>query len=160
MKAYVVYGSRYGATKKCGEYIAEKTNGVCTNNVDWKDASCIVLGTNVYAGMFHKDIKAFIKEHLDMLLQKRVILYVSGIAQDNLEKEIEENLSKALQEHIEHIVFVNGVLDFKKMNFMERKIIKMINKKANLIETIQKDTCVDFLDYQALDTICEYVEEA
>jgi len=41
---------------------------------------CIIVGSSVYAGMFRKKAKAFLSQNADVLRQKKLGLFVSGMS--------------------------------------------------------------------------------
>ncbi|MEG0329782.1 MAG: flavodoxin domain-containing protein [Longicatena sp.] len=150
MKIALAYASKYGAVKEIAQLIQKdidlvlidlKKEKICVSDYD-----VIIIGTSVYAGMMQKEVKQLIHEQ-STLLDKKVFMFLSGLNKDDTKKVIVENVGETFYQNIICANCLGGKLDFSKMNFMEKTMIKAINKKAKIIAHIPKDECVDLLDH-------------
>lgn len=135
MKTLIVYSSKYGATKKCAEKIGKalgkdvlvinlKREKVPTLNSYDK----VIIGSSVYAGMLRKEVKAFCKANESILKTKKLAVFLSCFDTAGVARYIKENLPLALVEEIKVTGCCGGVMDFKKMNFFERFMVRQISK--------------------------------
>ena len=82
MKTLILYYSKYGTTEKCAKLLSEKIDGgadvvryVDRKNADFGNYDTIIIGAPVYMGMLKK-MKAFCEANLQMLLTKKIGLFV------------------------------------------------------------------------------------
>jgi menaquinone-dependent protoporphyrinogen oxidase len=139
MKTLVVYASKHGAAEECAKEIAKKVSGEVelVNLSERKASECssydrVVIGGSIYAGMIQKEVKEFCTKNLECLMQKKVGLFVSCMDDKNALTYIANSFPKELVASALVKQGLGGAFYFKKMNFLERFIIKMIaNSKAN-----------------------------
>lgn len=145
MKNLIIYSSKHGFTKKCAEMLKEglKDGGDLINlkenqKIDLDNYQVIILGSSVYAGNIQKDMKDFIEKNHDALMEKNTGLFTCNMHKG---QEAEEQLKKVyplnLVEKSFMVTFFGGSFDFKKMNFIEKQIVKKIAKVSESVETIE-----------------------
>lgn len=162
MKTLLVYGTKHGATKQIALEL-QKLLGSCeiidvdAFTGDFANYDKIIFGTNVYAGRFHKRIKEQVKQCINQ--NRKVAVYISGINEQEIDKQIQENFDEELRKHIQHVAILGGMLDFKKMNFFERQIIKLINKKGNLYDQIPEDGIVNKINYKGIEEFVGVIKD-
>ena len=81
MSGIILYKSKYGATKKYAEWIAERTGFACikTDEADVKklaEYDTIILGGGVYASGIAG--LSFLKKNVDKLAGKKILVYCCG----------------------------------------------------------------------------------
>lgn len=162
MKTLLVYGTKHGATKQIALEL-QKLLGSCeivdvdAFTGDFANYDKIIFGTNVYAGQFHKKIKEQVKQCINQ--NRKVAVYISGINEQEIDKQVQENFGEELRNSIEHVAILGGMLDFKKMNFFERQIIKLINKKGNLYDRIPEDGIVNKINYKGIEEFVGVIKD-
>ncbi|MEG0857510.1 MAG: flavodoxin domain-containing protein [Terrisporobacter sp.] len=137
MKSLIVFGSRYGTTEICANKLKEYLNGeVEIVNIDKNDNIIlekyenIIIGSPVYAGSFNKKIKEFIENNKIELTKKRLGLFMCCMSQgEKIKEQFEQNVPKDILKVASVKVNFGGEFKFSKMNFFEKKIIKIIAKK-------------------------------
>lgn len=136
MRTLIVFSSKYGATQKCAESIknglkhdvslVNLRNQTCSNIDDY---DVILIGSAIYAGKIPKEISTFLNENKKELLTKKIGLFLcckeeglkaQNYLKDNFPDWVYERAF--IKEHLGH-----GI-NFKKMNFIEKVIIKSLIK--------------------------------
>lgn len=165
MKGLILYYSKHGACEEIAFKLKEKLNADCIKYDmfagNLHDYDYIVLGFSVYAGMLSEPGKSFIKDHRDGLLDKALYLFNSGLTKDEegVNKLYKENFDADFLTHVTYYQCLGGCLDFPNMNFMEKSIIKLINKKANIVEKNQMKSKVDLIDNELIHSFVERIKE-
>jgi menaquinone-dependent protoporphyrinogen oxidase len=118
-----------------------------TNRVsDLTPYQAVVLGSAVYIGRWHKEAVKFLKANETTLAEKPVWLFSSGPTGEGDPVELTQGwrFPAKLQPIVDRIAprdiaIFHGVLDLKKMNFIERWMIKNV-----------KTPLGDFRDWEAI----------
>ena len=152
MKTLIIYASKKGSTKTCGEMLKQKLNGEVQiisinsiNTVSLETYDKIVLGTPIYAGMFNAALKKFIEEHEALLTSKPSFLFICSMDGTLQDTYLSNNLSPNQLQAFKAITHCGGAFYFTKMNFIEKFIIKKIVKTKEPDRKI--DTKTDELDF-------------
>lgn len=98
------------------------------NNIDTYTE--FIIGTPIYAGTINKKIKQFLEKNEEILLEKPLIIFLSGMQPDKEQDVINLNFSDAIIKHAK-IKYVGGAFQFKKMNFLFKAIVKKIAKTTD-----------------------------
>ena len=171
MKTLVVYTSKYGATEECAKQIdkglegqVERINLLEGQPKDLKSFDKVILGTPIYAGNMSKEIKNFYETHKEELAHKKVGLFISCLDLSKVEEYIKLGFG---EEGIKGLVIqkgCGGILDFKKLNFFERTICKLICKKEKDREgnplKITKQTVLSRMDEGAIEEFVRVMNNA
>ncbi len=137
MKILIAYTTKYGAAEKCAKLLEEELNGECdlinlkeTKDVDIAKYDKIILGGSIYAGSSQSELRAFGLEKCEELCKKPLGLYLScmGFDASSVEAYFWATFTGELLDHATAIRSFGGIFDFKKMNFFERFIIKMMGR--------------------------------
>ena len=140
MKTLILFTSKYGSAEKCANLLGEKLNGDVniinlkqTKDVTLSDYDKVIVGCSIYAGNVQAEIKDFCTNNLDSLLGKPFGLFMSCMTDKNEEirSYAEKSFSNELINHATVIDSLGAVFNFKKMNFFERQVIKMILNSKN-----------------------------
>lgn len=136
-KILVVYASTAKSTESVAIKVAEvlKTKG---NQVDLRKVSevkdvnpyeMVVFGSAIHAGRLLPNSLAFLKKHLEALKQKPFHAFIVCLAMKDDSEEVRKLVSAYL-EPVRALItpvsegFFAGVMDYKKLNFITRMIIK------------------------------------
>jgi menaquinone-dependent protoporphyrinogen oxidase len=138
----LIYESNHGSTTKIANKIKSELNKskVKTDLINIKETKKIdlnilnkydkiILGSPIYAGSILKNLNKFINKNYDLLKNKKLFLFLSGLAQGkDAELELKNQTPKLLNKRIIYKEFINGEIIFQKLNFFEKIIMKIITK--------------------------------
>ena len=135
MKGIILYSSKYGATKRYADWLAEATGFDCIEAKkakieDVKQYDTVIFGGGIYASGISGI--SFIKKNMPHLQGKKVIIYCDGAS------PFEE---KAFQQIIEHNLkgslaglpcfYCRGSWDPDAMSFVDRNLCRMLRKAVS-----------------------------
>lgn len=157
-KIAVVYQSKYGATKKYAEWIAEELSGNLferrnTKLSDLEPYDTIIYGGGLYAGgVCGIDL---ITKNFDLLRNKNLILFTCGLADPMNKKNtdhIKQNLNKVFTPEMQNkikVFHLRGAIDYAKLGIVHKAMMTMLYKM-----TSKKD--FDALDEEDKEFISAY----
>ena len=173
MNTFIIYGSRYGTSKRYAEKFSEMTNFSAVSYETVKDLSGydrIVYFGGLYAG----GVKGL--KHIIRILPRGVRLIVAtvGLA-DVQDQENTDNIRKSLKRQIpeeilkDAVIFhLRGGIDYQKLSFKHRAMMSLLYNKVKklpeekktveiqvMIETFGSK--IDFVDYHSLNQILEII---
>jgi len=149
MKKWYIYYSKQGSTEKCGQYIKNKNQEMIMWNLkdgnpkDVAEDDQVILASGIYIGKINKKVIEFIKELKENNNNKNSILLICGAQEDEKEATIEKNLEGNIG-IFSRVVFAGHTYNMKKMNFMEKAIIKKVSG-------VKSDE--DKIKYELLDSL-------
>ena len=142
LKAIIVYGTRYGATKDTAEEIAKilqaenfdvKIVNIKEEKVkDISEYGLVVVGSGVACGRWVNEAEDFLKKFRKDFENKKLALFVSSVEpiykrEGNNEEvvkmhkiDLEDRVSKYQLKPI-MLGFFGGIIDFNRMGFLTRK---------------------------------------
>lgn len=152
MNTLVVYASKYGCTEKCARLLADQLVGnVELHHLkkdrakDWHSYDTIVIGGPIYVGQIRKEVTAFCEEHMELLMQKRLGLFICGIQEESVVvEELQRSYPPELMETAEVSAYFGGEYNFDKMNFLDRTLVKKIAKVTTNQSDIKEETIAAF----------------
>jgi len=136
MKTLIIYASKYGSTKDCASYLKNKLEGETTifdikdinKDMNLNQYDTIILGSSIYVGQIGKKLKLFITENIDILMKKKVGIYLCCGQADQLEEVINLNFPKELADYAKIIKSFGGEARLDKMKFLDKTVIKAVTK--------------------------------
>ncbi|NPV43889.1 MAG: flavodoxin [Firmicutes bacterium] len=136
MNTLIAYASRYGCTEKCATILSEKLTGkvdLCNlkrvKDVDLSQYDKVIIGGPVYIGKIQKKVKEFCLKNLSVLKEKKIGLFICGMESgDRAEAQLNACFPQELLFHAAAREFFGGEFKFKKMNPMERFMIRMVSR--------------------------------
>ncbi len=147
MKGIILYQSKYGATKKYADWLAEETGYDC---METKKASLssvqnydiIILGGGVYASGIAG--LSFLKKHASNLSGKNIAVFAVGASPYD-EKAIQQIKDLHFKGALGNIplFYCRGAWDEDKMSFGHRTLCRMLQK------TVTKQNPEEFEPWQA-----------
>lgn len=174
MKTLIIYGSKYGTTKRYAEKFSEMAEIPLISYEVIKDLTgydLIIHFGGLYAGGV-KGLRDTIKA-----LQKgtKLIIVTVGLA-DVYDKENTDNIKAAISRQVPEDLLCNmsifhlrGGIDYKKLTFKHRTMMTLLYNMAKnlpedkktaedkaMIETYNAK--VDFVDYQSLNQIMDAIQ--
>jgi len=157
-KTAVLFKSHYGATKLYAQHIAQSLGADLYDlgkekKVDFEKYDTLVYGGGIYAGSLN-GLKRLIK-NAEKLKGKSLIVFSVGLGDPTVASQahtIINSINKALPKELmerTHIFSFRGSLEWNKMSFMHRTMMKMLNsmlkkKKQEDLTDEDRDTLANF----------------
>lgn len=172
-KSAVIYKSKYGATKKYANWIAEETGADIFEASSVKPAQLahydiIVYGGGLYAGSI-AGVKLITESKCNY--QQRIIVFSVGLGDPDI-TDYSEVLKKNFTEEFlsnSKVFHFRGGIDYSKLGFVSKGIMSMVKKfiakkppseqtdeEKGILETYGK--AVDFTDKSVIRPLVEYIE--
>jgi menaquinone-dependent protoporphyrinogen IX oxidase len=179
MKALIVYGSRYGATKGTSEDISKalreenfEVKVVNAQEEKVKDISeygLVVVGSGIACGRWVNEAENFLKKFRKELENKKLALFVSSVEPIAAKEGNTEEVAKMHRIDLEDRVskyglkpvsmgFFGGIIDFNRMGFLTRKGMEAAFK-APLQKHGFKETAPGAYDLRDWDEIRSWAKE-
>lgn len=139
MKTLIAYTTKYGATKACAEQIAERLHGdvqlvALTKDtaVDLAPFDAVIIGTPIYIGKPRKACTMFIKQHQEVLLTKKLGLYLCCMQDESqsVAQSFQVAFPKELRDHAAVQAVLGGMMDRSKLGKLDAFIMRIVT--ANL----------------------------
>ena len=136
MRTLVLYASRYGLAADCAEYLKANLPGdvtladVETGNLqlDLEAFDTVILGASVYVGKISKKMRAFCEGKAQLLLQKRLGIFLCCAQAENLDTFLTANFPAALLAHASVTKAFGSEARLEKMRTFDKLIIKAVTK--------------------------------
>ncbi|MFH1214060.1 MAG: flavodoxin domain-containing protein [Candidatus Neomarinimicrobiota bacterium] len=146
MQTLIVYATKHGCTENCAESLARRLTGdVKTVNLkknklpDLDGFETIIVGGSIHAGRVQGIIKRFCQNHHDRLMEKRLGLFLCCMEEgDKAQAQFDLAFPGDLRAHAVVKGLFGGVIDFQKMNWLEKTIMKKIAKTDQNITNIKE----------------------
>jgi menaquinone-dependent protoporphyrinogen oxidase len=154
MKTAIIYSSSHGTTEKAAHLLRENLVGEVElinlkklPNPDMEEYESVIIGSSVHAGSIQGKVKNFIGKNLNVLLAKKIGLFLCCMHEG---EEAKKQFEKGYPEELRDIAISNGLFGgefiFSKMNFIERKIIKKISGVTSDVSKLDHDAIKKFAD--------------
>jgi len=152
MKTIIVYASSHGTTEKVANMIAQKLvqddplviNLKKSEKIDLIHYDQIIIGGSIHAGQMQGAVKSFCKKNLNLLMDKKVALFMCGLNKPELETEFINAFPETLREHAFTSKIVGGEYVLGRMNFIEKYLIKKIAKVTE---------SASYINYEKIDEL-------
>lgn len=136
MKTLVVYASKYGCTADCAHYIKTNLSGDVTlidiketnQQIELEKFDTIIIGGSVYISKISKKLRTFCENNLDLLIKKRIGIFLCCALSEQAEEFLATNFPSALLEHAKTMKTLGSEARLEKMSFLDRMIIKAVTK--------------------------------
>lgn len=124
MKTIIIYATKSGATRDCAAILAEKIQeceiyDITKESPNINQADVIILGSGVRMGHMYRPVRKFMKQNLEILLTKRVAIYLCNAYPNNTTKVIHTDIPQKLFDHSSYIESFGGILPFTTPNNKE-----------------------------------------
>ena len=131
MKGIILYSSRYGATRRYAEWLAEETGFDCVEAKkarigDVTQCDTIVFGGGIYASGI--DGLSFLKKHIGLLRDKKVIVFCDGASpydEAAFRQIVDHNLKGPLAGL--PCFYCRGAWDPDNMRFADKVLCRMLH---------------------------------
>lgn len=146
MHTLIVYATKHGCTENCAEILARqlgrevKTVNLKKNRLpDLSGFDTIIVGGSIHAGRIQGIIKRFCQNYRDRLMEKRLGLFLCCMEEgDKAQAQFDLAFPDDLKAHAAAKGLLGGVIDFQKMNWLEKAIMKKIAKTDQNIMNIKE----------------------
>lgn len=134
MKVLIVYGTKYGCTKKCAEILKSYLPGEVTiisakaAPASLKSYDVVFIGGSVYMGKMRKEVIRFCSKNKIELMNKRLGIFVCCYTPNGTDGFIETLFPKEILSHASYVTCVGGEMNYEKMNVIYRKMFQALNK--------------------------------
>jgi menaquinone-dependent protoporphyrinogen oxidase len=134
MKTAIVYMSKHGTTEKVVKIISDhlKLHDTDVFNLrndkapDISKYEFIIIGGSIHAGMIQKRVKQFCINNTELLLTKKIGLFLCCMEVNGKATEQFNNaFSAELRKHAFYTGLMGGECLTDKMNFFERNLVKL-----------------------------------
>jgi len=134
VKTLIVYASKYGCTADCAEYLKVNLSGDVTvadineSNEQLEPYDTIIIGGSVYIGKISKRLRAFCEKNLEILLTKRVGIFLCCALVEEADKVLAENFPPTLLTGAKTVQIFGSEARLEKMSFRDKLLIKAVTK--------------------------------
>lgn len=154
METAIIFMSKHGTTEKVSKMIQKRLSGKVTlfnitvdKKVDLSKYDRIIIGGSIHEGRIQKNIQNFVSMNQNILLKKKLGLFICCMNPDNKKKveEFENAYPLKLRTHSSANGILGGELLFDRMNFFEKIITKAIAKTNKNISNIDGVAIDEFI---------------
>lgn len=146
MNALLIYTSKHGTTEKVAEIIRNSSkHNIQLNNLkinkkpSIENYDMIIIGSSIHAGNIPSKTKKFLAKNNDLLLSKKLALYLVCMNHDDAITQMDNNFPEDLRKHAIINTCVGGEFLFEKMNKLEKILVKKIAGKSESISELKND---------------------
>ena len=151
MNTLVLYATKYGATAKAAQLLAQKLPGDVTlvdlgksTAPDLDAFDNVVIGSAVYVGKILDPVKNYLETHAESLRAKNIGLFICCANEEHADEQLKANFAEPLLSITKATGHFGYAIQLQKMNFFERTAIKMIMKTRESSENIMENNIQQF----------------
>jgi len=154
MKTAIIFSSSHGTTEKASQLLREHLLGE-VDVIDLKKCSkpsltdyhSVILGGSIYAGSVKSKLKQFIKQNQNDLVTKKIGLFLCCMYDgDKATKQFETAYPEVLRGLSVSNGLFGGEFILSNLNFLERKIIKMVDGVTTDVSKLDEHEIKKFAD--------------
>lgn len=137
METLIAYSTKNGATEKAAKILADKIEGTATL-INLKDSSAksldltkfdvVAVGGSIYAGSIQKEVQEFCRENEEILLTKRLGIFICCGNEELVEQQLTASFSEKIFERAIAKGHFGYEFDFEKLSFFSKFVVKKISK--------------------------------
>ena len=152
----IVYASRHGTTAEYAKKLMKLLDGnvdLCSldergkSMPDMSFYDTIVRGGSIHYGKNSKLIVSFVKNNIDLLITRRLGLFVTSYYDgERALQQLGNAYPKELLEKAVVADFFDGELLYQKLNFFEKIVAKVVLKAEELDPIIEKLKVIEFAE--------------
>lgn len=135
MKTLIIYASTYGYTEELVKKMMVESNNevdainiVNSKNIDIANYDNLILGSSIYVGQMHKELKNFIQTNLSEIQSKKLGLFLTCGFEAQFDTHVKNNFSEDLIRHATSIIYLGGRINKDKLKFGHKLMVNMIEK--------------------------------
>lgn len=175
MRQIIIYGSRYGSAKRYAERLAEQTGFEAVAHSATKNIGS--FDRVIYIGAIYAGSVLGLKSSVKKMTEKQELIVVSVGLTDTADQTNIGNIRSTIKSQIpahlydeSRIFHLRGAIDYDKLGFFYRMLLRMIHSKASKTPSEQLDATAkavletygmraDFVDFNNLQTILDIIKE-
>lgn len=174
-KTAIIYGSKYGSTKRYAEWIAQETQADLFESRTVRLDQLFNYDTIVYGGaLYAVGISGFklISDNYHALKGKKIIVFsvgASSICHKTIEDVTKKNFTQQMRGNIRYF-HLRGIFDYQKLNWLDKMLMSLLRwqltkKKPEELDADAKmmlscfNQSFDWTDKQAILPIVACIEE-
>ena len=135
LNTLIAYATKHGCTESIAVLLSEKLNGkvdLCNlkvkRSVDLSQYHNIIIGGSIHMGKIQKEVNEFCTKNINVLINKKIGLFICGMLFEKAETELHDSFSQELLSKAIAKDFFGGQFIFKKMNPLDRLIVNKVVK--------------------------------
>ncbi len=152
MRVLIVYASQYGGTAECAhdlkQYIDIPSDVLPVTDpaIMLSDYDIIIAGGAIHAGSLQRSLKKFLKNNTDLLLNKKFAYFICCLMPEHyaVKQVLPKNIPRPLMEHAFASAYPGATVDYGKMNWVERIILKRVTGSRNSFCRKDEDRLKEF----------------
>ena len=157
MKTAIIFKTKHGTTEKVAYMLAKdlSKDGSEVRIIDLAKTrqphlngyERIIIGGSIHVGRIQREIRTFCDKHSEMLLEKKLGLYICCMETDELkrQKEFDDAFSAVLKEHASAKAIMGGEFLLEKMNFIERLVVRKVANTRESVYDIDTEAVEKFI---------------
>ena len=131
MKNCILFTTKHGSAEKAALSLKEKLNTetdiINLKNVENPDISnydTVILGASIYIGKIQKQMRKFIGDNLNELLNKNIALFIMAGQKEKAQETLYNAYPSKLSDHAFAKEYFGYEMILEKMNFLEKTATK------------------------------------
>lgn len=152
MKILIAYTTKHGCTEKCVKKLASQilnealiVNLKAKPKLDISQFDVVLIGGSIQVGKIQKQVKSFCENNLSELKKKKIGLFVCCMSkEDEAIAYINELFPEDLVKTAVAKEYFGWEVNFERMNFIERFIMKKIAKTNKSVSHISEENISKF----------------
>jgi menaquinone-dependent protoporphyrinogen oxidase len=153
MKTLIVYASKHGCAETCAEKLQSGISGGADlidlkrkADLNIESYDTVLIGGSIHAGRIQSAVKKFCKDRREILLRKKVGLFLCCMEEgETAQSQFETAFPAVLKSHAAAKGLFGGEFNFERMNWIERAITKKIAKTNISISKINEGAVSRFI---------------
>jgi menaquinone-dependent protoporphyrinogen oxidase len=150
-KKLLLYETKKGMTQKLAQILKERLSDMDVFeakkfNGTMDQYESIILGTPIYMGKINKHIKKVINEKANTLSNKKIAIYLCGMAMEDEPQVIMNNFTQKEKDQY-FIRYLGGAYNFERMNFLQKFIIKKLTGENQSKEVVLEKRMEELINF-------------
>ena len=152
MSTLILYTTTHGCTEKCVRFLMLRLNDEVTvvnlKNTPEQDLTLydrVIIGGSIHMGGIQKELRKFCDQNQDMLLRKKLGLFLCCLFEGEVaQKQFEEAYPAALRAHATATGLFGGEITFGKMNALQKMVVKKVAKISQDVSKLDETAMNEF----------------
>ncbi len=154
MPTLILYATKHGCTEQCSLRLRallpaepDLKNLDDPGKINLKPYDTILIGGSIHAGKIQKSVRKFCRDFTEELKARRLGLFLCCMEEgDTAQKQFETAFPEELRTHATAHGLFGGAFDFRKMNFIERKLVTKIAGVTRSTSRISDNAIIRFVN--------------
>ncbi len=154
MRTLILYMTKHGCVEKIANMLKARIGeGVDIRNlkndysIDLNNYDNVIIGSSIHMGKIPRRMNKFCKENSGILINKHLGLYLCCMFEGEIaEKQFADSYPQILRDHAIASDILGGEFNFKKMNFIDKMIVKRVASITESVCRIDNEKVVAFAE--------------